>query len=62
MYLIFPSTYLGLILFGFICVLSLYDYQRSWSFFIDFLLAIVGLAGGLYIWVTIGAQLADQYM
>jgi hypothetical protein len=32
------------------------------SFLIDFLLAIASLADGLYIWITIGAQLADQYI
>jgi hypothetical protein len=60
MYLIFPSAYLGLILFGWVCILALYDHQPHWSFVIDFVIALIALAGGLVIWIRFGAGIADH--
>jgi hypothetical protein len=60
LYLVFPSVYLGLILFGWVCILSLYDHQPSWSFVIDFLVAVAAWAGGLTVWVLYGAGIADH--
>jgi Icc-related predicted phosphoesterase len=60
MYLLFPALFLGLVLFGWVCVLALYDYQPHWSFGIDVLVALGCLAGALSVWVLYGAGIADH--
>jgi hypothetical protein len=62
MYLLFPMAYLMLILFSFVCSLSIYEYTITWWIGIDILVALAGLAGGTAVWMIAGTPVADNHM